>query len=72
MGAQCPGQPASAPSGALAPASLLVPAMRLGGRVALVTGAQQGIGRAIAIEFGKLGCNVTADNKQQCHTENRP
>ena len=32
--------------------------MRLSGKVALVTGAQQGIGRAIAIALGREGCDV--------------
>ena len=32
--------------------------MRLAGKVALVTGAQQGIGKAIALAYGREGANV--------------
>jgi NAD(P)-dependent dehydrogenase (short-subunit alcohol dehydrogenase family) len=35
--------------------------MRLAGKVALVTGAQQGIGRAIALIFGREGANVVVN-----------
>ena len=35
--------------------------MRLAGKVALVTGAQQGIGKAIAIAFGREGANVVVN-----------
>jgi 3-oxoacyl-[acyl-carrier protein] reductase len=41
--------------------------MRLAGRVALVTGAQQGIGKAIALAYGREGANVVVnylDNRQ--------
>jgi NAD(P)-dependent dehydrogenase (short-subunit alcohol dehydrogenase family) len=36
-------------------------AMRLAGKVALVTGAQQGIGEAIALAFGREGANVVVN-----------
>jgi len=32
--------------------------MRLAGKVALVTGAQQGIGKAIALAYGREGASV--------------
>ena len=35
--------------------------MRLAGKVALVTGAQQGIGRAIALAYGREGANVVVN-----------
>jgi NAD(P)-dependent dehydrogenase (short-subunit alcohol dehydrogenase family) len=35
--------------------------MRLAGKVALVTGAQQGIGKAIALAFGREGANVVVN-----------
>jgi NAD(P)-dependent dehydrogenase (short-subunit alcohol dehydrogenase family) len=35
--------------------------MRLGGKVALVTGAQQGIGKAIALAYGREGASVVVN-----------
>ena len=35
--------------------------MRLAGKVALVTGAQQGIGKAIALAYGREGANVVVN-----------
>ena len=35
--------------------------MRLAGKVALVTGAQQGIGRAIALAYGREGADVVVN-----------
>ena len=35
--------------------------MRLAGKVALVTGAQQGIGKAIALAYGREGASVVVN-----------
>ena len=53
-------RPARKPAGAVLeqpePASL--PAAGFPGKVAVVTGGATGLGRTVALEFGRLGCNV--------------
>ncbi|RLE46582.1 beta-ketoacyl-ACP reductase [Candidatus Woesearchaeota archaeon] len=43
--------------------------MKLKNKVAIVTGARRGIGKAIALEFAKQGCNIVVSdiNKRDCH-----
>ncbi|MDR0789439.1 MAG: 3-oxoacyl-[acyl-carrier-protein] reductase [Bacteroidales bacterium] len=49
----------------------------LKGKVAIITGASRGIGKAIAIEFAKQGCNIAFsdvrrdENMEQCEKELR-
>ncbi|HEY9384457.1 MAG TPA: SDR family NAD(P)-dependent oxidoreductase [Gemmatimonadales bacterium] len=52
--------PASRPAGAVLeqPKPQAEPPAGFRGKVAMVTGGATGLGRSVAIEFGKLGCNV--------------
>ncbi len=50
--------PASSGAVLEAPQAELVMSSRFRGKVAMVSGGATGLGRAVAIEFGRLGCNV--------------
>src|SRR5258706_1761371 len=53
-------RPAARPSGAVLEQPKAQPEVPPGfrGKVAMVTGVATGLGRAAALEFGRLGCNV--------------
>src|SRR5205823_6264680 len=52
-------RPAADPTGQRAPREAgHVPAMKLVGKAALVTGASRGIGRAVAVALAAAGCRV--------------
>lgn len=53
-------RPAARPSGAVLekPQPEAVPTSNFRGKVAMVTGGATGLGRSVALEFGRLGCSV--------------
>ena len=45
--------------------------MKLEGKVAIVTGSGQGVGRAIALELASHGCKVVTNNRKKGSTSDQ-